>query len=103
MDIMQQPSLNLESSERLLLYELNFQLGKAYKETGELDLAIKVKSQSLMLQHLTIFLELCKKTGNHTKEGWAKVILASCYERYPTLLIKLWRSQIGLKLLTSVH
>jgi tetratricopeptide (TPR) repeat protein len=41
------------------------------REILDLDNAIK---------HLTMFLELCKITGNRSKEGWSKVILATCYE-----------------------
>ncbi|KAJ3220593.1 Tetratricopeptide repeat protein 29 [Clydaea vesicula] len=60
-----------ESHEVNLAYEINFKLGLCYKEVGDLELAIK---------YFSTFLDMCKKTGNYSKEGKAKVLLASCYE-----------------------
>ncbi|KAJ3288338.1 Tetratricopeptide repeat protein 29, partial [Borealophlyctis nickersoniae] len=59
------------SSDAQLLNDVHYRLGKAYKQIGDIETAIK---------YLEAFLEKAKSFGDKTKEGFAQAALASCYE-----------------------
>ncbi|KAJ1541063.1 hypothetical protein HK096_010481, partial [Nowakowskiella sp. JEL0078] len=59
-------------NDEKIIIDLLHRIGKAHKEIGEIDTALK---------HLEMFREMCKKHGDKAKEGMAQAALASCYEK----------------------
>jgi tetratricopeptide (TPR) repeat protein len=62
----------LENSDESSLLDIEFRLGKAYKEINDIPTAIK---------YLEKFLAGTKRFGDKKKEGLAQAALASCYEK----------------------
>jgi tetratricopeptide (TPR) repeat protein len=64
--------VNLTEADKTTLCEMNFRLGRAFHSIGDLTASTK---------YLTQFLDSCNENSHKSREGEAKVYLASCYEK----------------------